>query len=878
MIWSKQELEHLILGGAELTRERVLKHLSAPENADIFAVENFSYLWGVLGVSGVKGLEAETCRKIWQVLHDNGVVDAFDKGILDDYNRALIAKYRDNRMYAWQGLNNFQAGVKFQKSILEKLVRCDEQLAAEIAPLLFDYRKMREWLDKHKIDTMLKNYLERVRELSASYGISGDTARAVYEKNMILRALCDVVAYTSRELGEDEKDYLFRYLREAVLDGFDPHDIGLDDMVLAKLMAGDVGAGVPELEREPLHSRNVEIEEFATGFEEKEGFFEEVAAKYVRIAPNKAEELTTRCLKLIEKGKRPCGVVFALALLELKQVKSVVRILLALAQKGRAIEMTVFLHRLLPLAKGEEAQIGDILMVNLQHFPETTGFVLDYARRRTLFAVRDFIEAGCPKPGAVLLKYMVAEHQEWLEINALQDYIAFGNALIAIDKTLASEIVEQAQKMGLSIYEADNALFIGTAEDNLQTVARRQLEKNVFGATTFDISMAIGKTSGLEGIVEGSVDEMPTVGMNVEMSSGGVSGIDEIVFSDVADLGLGVENDTGAVGSDEVFATTEAEDTVIVREQESDLTGELPAVGMNVKTSSGDVSGADEVVFGDVADVGLGIENDTGAVESDEVFATTEAEDTVIVRESAGDPTVKLPAFEEWGCSATEMVPVGQMPTMALAEKREFISPAYEITATGMMSGATESDTGDILASSSGGASETDEAVFCDVADPGLRVEDDTGAVGSGEVFAMAEAECSVIVQEMTAVEPVQVAQIHAEIEQIQAEAEQMPQVQSELEQVSVSEADDDMDKLPAFEEWDNESSDSGVKNHQNKINMNNILNINFKDIDKLFEKSKQLMATVMQQARDKMEHSGLTHLPTVEKAKSLLRRFLKKK
>ena len=92
MIWSKQELENLALGGAEVTRERVMKHLSAPENADIFAAENFSYLWGALGVAGAKGLDAATCRKIWQALCDNGAADAFDKGILGDYNRALAAE------------------------------------------------------------------------------------------------------------------------------------------------------------------------------------------------------------------------------------------------------------------------------------------------------------------------------------------------------------------------------------------------------------------------------------------------------------------------------------------------------------------------------------------------------------------------------------------------------------------------------------------------------------------------------------------------------------------------------------------------------------------------------------------------------------------
>ena len=190
--------------------------------------------------------------------------------------------------------------------------------------------QMAEQLDKHELDAKLKTYLERLRGLSAACGISGDAVRAVYEKTMILRKLCDVAAYTSRKLTEAEKDYLFRYLREAVIDGFAPKDIGLDDMVLARLMADSVPEGASELEKAPLLSRNAEIEEFAAGLEEEQGFFEETAARYIRLDPGKTRELTQRCLKLIAAGKRPKGVIFALALLEMRQVKSAVQILLEL--------------------------------------------------------------------------------------------------------------------------------------------------------------------------------------------------------------------------------------------------------------------------------------------------------------------------------------------------------------------------------------------------------------------------------------------------------------------------------------------------------------------------------------------------------------------
>lgn len=106
MMWSKAELENLALGGAEVAAERVMKHLSRPENADIFAAENFSYLWGALGVAGLRGTDAAARRKIWQVLKENGVPDAFEKGILGDFTRELAARHKDNRLRAWHGLDN----------------------------------------------------------------------------------------------------------------------------------------------------------------------------------------------------------------------------------------------------------------------------------------------------------------------------------------------------------------------------------------------------------------------------------------------------------------------------------------------------------------------------------------------------------------------------------------------------------------------------------------------------------------------------------------------------------------------------------------------------------------------------------------------------
>lgn len=458
MMWSKAELENLALGGAEVAAERVMKHLSRPENADIFAAENFSYLWGALGVAGLRGTDAAARRKIWQVLKENGVPDAFEKGILGDFTRELAARHKDNRLRAWHGLDNFQAGIKFQKTILEKLAKYDKELEEDVLPYCFDYKKLIDELNVKELGGRLKAYLERLRGQGAACGISGDAVTAVYEKRAALRRLCDVAAYTQRRLSEAEKDYLFRYLREAAADGFAPQGIGLDDTVLSRLAADDALNGLSELEAAPLLARNAEIGEFAAGLEEEAGFCEETAAKLIRHEPGKIRPLTERCLHLIETGAAPKGVVFALALLELNQVKSAVRILLELAKKGRATEMCGFLHRLLPKAKGAETLIADMVRINLQNLPElpAKGVTASehaafrhYAAQRALCAARDFAETGCAVQAAVLLKFLVQEG--WLAPDnecgvgnggtqsLMREFIVLANTLAAADSRLAAE-------------------------------------------------------------------------------------------------------------------------------------------------------------------------------------------------------------------------------------------------------------------------------------------------------------------------------------------------------------------------------------------------------------------------------------------------------
>ena len=783
MIWSKQELENLAIGGAEPTRERVLKHLSAPENADIFTAENFSYLWGALGVSGVKGTDAAARRKIWQALGDNGVLDAFDKGILGDFNREMAANFKDSRLRAWKGLDNFQTGVKFQKTILEKLARGDEELAAAAAPLLFDYRQMAEQLDKHELDAKLKTYLERLRGLSAACGISGDAVRAVYEKTMILRKLCDVAAYTSRKLTEAEKDYLFRYLREAVIDGFAPKDIGLDDMVLARLMADSVPEGASELEKAPLLSRNAEIEEFAAGLEEEQGFFEETAARYIRLDPGKTRELTQRCLKLIAAGKRPKGVIFALALLEMRQVKSAVQILLELAKRGQATEMAGFLHRLLPKAKGAETLIADIVRTNLQNLAGAAEYKRDYAARLALLAVRDFAEVGLTQQGAELLAYLAAAYRPWFMGEGQKPYMALGNMLIAADKNVAGLLAEQARKIGLAAYEAEGVTFLGTAEDNPLTAARRRLEKSVQGATTLDIGAATKKMAGLEAATYGVYRNLKGVFQRRKEAA-----------ADKATEAAGV------VATDEAAAESVA--------------------GYEGRAASA----------------------------ADEAESAAEHEESGYV--PAGDPTIKLPAFEEWHEGETESA---------------MESPAFEV---GQAADEAMEEVADVAVNV---AVEAEKEEVADVAEQAM-IEPAAAGVRIGEVGAVDEVAEVSAAAESSPVDETAGNVVSGEVSAAVVAAENAGGAEN------VGSVAPAADKLPAFEEWNNEEENSSSENQSAELG--DVLKITPQEVDAHFQKIKQIMAAAAHKAeliKEKAKKTGLAQSPAVQRIKTWIERKFKK-
>ncbi len=780
MMWSKQELENLALGGVRITAERVMKQLSAPENAAIFLPENFSYLWGALGVAGVQGADEAAREKIWAALVDNGALDAFDKGILGDFTRDMAAKYRDNRLRAWRGLDNFQAGAKFKKTILNDLAKTNAKLEDEVATYCLNNEKLVSSLSKHPLGGKLKTYLESLNGIHAACGLGDDIDR-VYEKTAVLRRLCDMIAYGKRRLGEDEKDFLFHYLREAATDGFEAAGIGFNDVVLARLMADEALDGAAEIEAAPLLSRNQEIAEFAAGFEEEYGFYEETAAKVIKHEPGRAKVLTERCLSLMAGAAVPAkGVVFALALLNINQIKSSVRVLQELAKRGQALEMAGYLHRLLPRAKGAERLLLDILRINLQKLPCEEAFYKEYAARRSMSAARDFAEAGQFKEAAELLKFLVSG--SWLAgVPALaQDFMAQANFLLAVDGSLAQDLCFLAKELNLRVYETENGPVIGTADDNPLSAARRRFEQAVLGATTFDLSGATEKFKGLEASTYEAYQNI----------------------KGALKFGRRAKEETPMTPIPEPAA----------EQQETSPTAVSPAV----ETQNAALSPVVEIV--------PTIDEMAENMPADEVAAGN-----AVIFENAAENR-DMESF---------------MGTTAKAE--------------------TEIETEGTVAEN-------------------VPLPDSEPAVETNENASFEEADMPLL-EEDSKVETSTVQEAEANMPEI---IEDMDTTTAELMPAAETAAPET--KLPEIENWDDaaigETAD-GKSGFMNKININNILKINPKEVDKHFDKIKQVTSAAIKRAEEqaarvkkRVEDTDIANSPSVGKIRALAKKisFFKKK
>lgn len=508
MIWSEKELANIALGGVNVTVERVLKHLGDPENSDIFEKENFSLLWGVLGVAGIKGIPNEALDKVWKALKDNDVINAFDYGVLDDFNRGIMKKYpNDNRMRAWLNLDNFTADLKFKKLILMPIVAIKREFAHDVDMQAFNPLRVVGVLERYPLSEPIKMMLNDMQGHGAACGISGKEVVENYEKEKVLAKLCDVIAHTKRKLEEDEKEFLFRYIHDAVVDGFDVGVIGLNDAVFSRLMADVTKEELSEIEMEPRRQRNADIVDFAKNFDGKYGFYEMTAAKLIRYNSAHIQEMIERCMSLMDKTD-PKGIVFALELIEFKQVKSAVKIIIELAKRGRATELASYLHRVIPNVKGAETMIMSTLKLNLKKLTEKKEFALspvfkEYPSRHYIHAVKSFIEYGFTKEAGALLLELI--NNDWVVgIKDLEDECVFiANELVAKDRSLDSTLDVVANKLNLKVYQADEGRYIGGEGASPLSFMRKKAERFLSDTTGVDVSKV---TSGL-GSVEGKAYE-----------------------------------------------------------------------------------------------------------------------------------------------------------------------------------------------------------------------------------------------------------------------------------------------------------------------------------------------------------------------------------
>jgi len=503
MIWSEQELANMAIGGRDMAQERVIKQLDNPDNADIFEKKNFSLLWGILGITGVDDASDEAKEKIWESLKENGVLDAYDKGILADFNRRIAEQYDDNRMRAWLNMDNFEAGMCFRKVILKELSQTNEKLEKETISYCFDEMKLISSLSKEGLTSKLKTYLESLRKQEADNPTTGTAITRVFEKEMVLRKLSDVIVTSNRPLEDAEKNYLYYYLREAVASGFEMNRIGLNDQVLSRLMADFDAKEVAEVDAQSMLMRNADVMEFVAKTEESSGFFEESAAKFIKADKGQIPVMVKRCMDLIQTQDQPRGVVFALELINLGQIKSAVTILEELAKKGAATEMTCLLHRLLPQAKGAEKVLLSILQINLrnQHTRNPWGdnsFFFEYISRRYLQAAKMFANEGYYKESAALLQEIVLG--KWFEDqeDLIKDFLQLTNWLLSEDKSLEENLASSIKRLHLQVFRDENGVYVGTESDNPITAARHRLEQKIKTATTFDVSKVFNKMADAE--------------------------------------------------------------------------------------------------------------------------------------------------------------------------------------------------------------------------------------------------------------------------------------------------------------------------------------------------------------------------------------------
>jgi hypothetical protein len=467
MQWNEKEFLALINKGPKIIAKNIVPYLDNPENKDIFSLNNFAYLWAILGAVNLEGMTTSTHHKIWQVLKQTDVLDAHDKGMLPTFTQNIAKNNPNITQKYWLDLDNYGMRVKFSQEILWELLKNNEDLTKEVAPYCLDGVRLVESLVDRELIPQVESYLDQLRVKGASCGLSGAGIRETYEKEAVLRKVCSIVANLKRKLAFDEKEYLFNYFHEVYLDGFDATHIGLDDGMLSRLMVDEELDDVSEIEAQKYLDHNWEIANFSKELDNIYGFCENTASKLIRHDTSHLTNMIERCMSRIEVDEKPKGVLFALELVNLNQMKTAITILIELAKKGRATEMSCFLHRILPKIDGSETMVMKILKLNLQHLhldeviAGNTG-LKEYVLRTYLNAVEAFAEANYTKASAELLRELVNEGWFLGSRNLVYTkFIDLANKIIVLDSSQTNTICAIAKKLKVAIYTNNDIVSIG---------------------------------------------------------------------------------------------------------------------------------------------------------------------------------------------------------------------------------------------------------------------------------------------------------------------------------------------------------------------------------------------------------------------------------
>ncbi len=464
MIWSEKDLVDMLFAGEKTLVEQVMAKLDEPENQDIFLPRNFSLLWGILGVVGLEGASAEARKKIWHALCDNGVVKAFELGILADYLYRLEKDVTDDRLYAWRNIDNSDAGVKFSQSILEQLLISNQDLCAEIFATGYQPWSFAEKLDLCELSVPLKLYLEQIRMQIDDIRLDNSELYFAYKK--FLQKLVLIIIHMRRELTEAEKKYFCIYFQDIINNQFNRNDIGMTDRFWTRLMLRKNINELSEIEYKALRAYNQDIIDFIAPFEEEEGFYEECAIQSVYGDVERASALTDRCLLLAKKTSICKGVVFAKVLVNLGQINSAILVLKMLARYGQATMMTCYLNCLLPLAKDTEDELLQILCTNLAAVKKNAVEYMnlayqEYVARFYLQAVRAFIDDEKYVQGVALLKEMVLQH--WFDglSDLVPDFMVLANRVLEVDDNSRDDLLSISNILNLSVFDEGGVCRIG---------------------------------------------------------------------------------------------------------------------------------------------------------------------------------------------------------------------------------------------------------------------------------------------------------------------------------------------------------------------------------------------------------------------------------